>query len=111
MSGTIIVGTQFGDEGKGKLIDYLTEESDIVVRFQGGNNAGHTIVVDDETYKFHLIPSGILYENKTVIIGSGVVIDAKVLCEEIENLEKRGHKTDNLHIAGNAHAIMPWHIA
>ncbi len=111
MSGTIIVGTQFGDEGKGKLIDYLTEESDIVVRFQGGNNAGHTIVVDDETYKFHLIPSGILYEDKTVVIGNGVVIDAKVLCEEIEDLEKRGHKIDNLRIAGNAHAIMPWHIA
>lgn len=111
MSGTIIVGTQFGDEGKGKLIDYLTEESDIVVRFQGGNNAGHTIIVDDETYKFHLIPSGILYEDKTVIIGSGVVIDAKVLCKEIEDLEKRGHKIDNLRIAGNAHAIMPWHIA
>ena len=111
MTGTIIVGTQFGDEGKGKFVDFLTEESDIVVRFQGGNNAGHTIIVDDETYKFHLIPSGILYENKTVIIGSGVVIDAKVLCEEIENLEKRGHKIDNLRIAGNAHAIMPWHIA
>jgi len=111
MTGTIIVGTQFGDEGKGKFVDFLTEESDIVVRFQGGNNAGHTIIVDDETYKFHLIPSGILYENKTVIIGSGVVIDAKVLCEEIEDLEKRGHKIDNLRIAGNAHAIMPWHIA
>ncbi len=111
MSGTIIVGTQFGDEGKGKFVDFLTEESDIVVRFQGGNNAGHTIIVDDETYKFHLIPSGILYEDKTVIIGSGVVIDAKVLCEEIEDLEKRGHKIDNLRIAGNAHAIMPWHIA
>ncbi len=111
MSGTIIIGTQFGDEGKGKLIDYLTEESDIVVRFQGGNNAGHTIVVDNDIYKFHLIPSGILYENKTVIIGSGVVIDTKVLCKEIESLEKRGHKINNLYIAGNAHAIMPWHIA
>ncbi|NOQ56367.1 MAG: adenylosuccinate synthase [Nanohaloarchaea archaeon] len=111
MTSTVIVGTQFGDEGKGKFVDMLSKDYDVIVRFQGGNNAGHTIVVDGKTYKFHLIPSGILYEDKSVIIGSGVVIDTKILCEEIESLEKKGHKITNLKIAGNAHAIMPWHIA
>ena len=111
MSATIIIGTQFGDEGKGKIIDYLAEDSDIIARFQGGNNAGHTLVVGDETFKLHLIPSGILHKDKTVIIGNGVVVDLKILNEEIEALEKRGHKTGNLKIAGNAHVVMPWHRA
>lgn len=108
---TVIIGAQFGDEGKGKIIDYLAEKSDIVVRFQGGNNAGHTLVVGGDTFKLHLIPSGILYKDKTVIIGNGVVIDAKILLEEIGTLEKKGHSARNLKISGNAHAIMPWHRA
>lgn len=111
MSATIIIGTQFGDEGKGKIIDYLAEDSDIIARFQGGNNAGHTLVVGDETFKLHLIPSGILHKDKTVIIGNGLVVDVKILNEEIEALKKRGHKIENLKIAGNAHVIMPWHRA
>ncbi len=111
MSATIIIGTQFGDEGKGKIIDYLAEDSDIIARFQGGNNAGHTLVVGDEIFKLHLIPSGILHKDKTVIIGNGLVVDVKILNEEIEALKKRGHKTGNLKIAGNAHVIMPWHRA
>ncbi len=109
MSAKIIIGTQFGDEGKGKIVDCLAEDSDIIARFQGGNNAGHTLVVGDETFKLHLIPSGVLHEDKTVIIGNGVVIDVKVLDEEIKSLEKRGYKIRNMKIAGNAHAIMPWH--
>ncbi len=111
MSATIIIGTQFGDEGKGKIIDYLAEDSDIIARFQGGNNAGHTLVVGDEIFKLHLIPSGILHKDKTVIIGNGLVVDVKILNEEIEALKRRGHKTGNLKIAGNAHVIMPWHRA
>ncbi|MFH1657627.1 MAG: adenylosuccinate synthase [bacterium] len=111
MSARIIIGIQFGDEGKGKIIDYLAEESDIIARFQGGNNAGHTLVVGDETFKLHLIPSGVLHDDKTVIIGGGVVIDIKILCEEIDALKKRKHPVENLKIAGNAHVIMPWHRA
>ncbi|RLG15072.1 MAG: adenylosuccinate synthase [Candidatus Nanohalarchaeota archaeon] len=111
MSAKIIIGTQFGDEGKGKIIDCLAEDSDIIARFQGGNNAGHTIVVGDETFKLHLIPSGVLHKNKTIVIGNGVVVDVKILNAEIESIEKRGHKIGNLKIAGNAHAIMPWHKA
>ncbi|MFH1127753.1 MAG: adenylosuccinate synthase [archaeon] len=111
MTATIIIGTQFGDEGKGKIIDYLADGSDIIARFQGGNNAGHTLVVGDETFKLHLIPSGVLHDDKTVVIGSGVVIDIRILCEEIDELKKRGHSVENLKIAGNAHVIMPWHRA
>ena len=111
MAATIIIGTQFGDEGKGKIVDYLADKADIVVRFQGGNNAGHTLVVGDETFKLHLIPSGVLHSDKTVVIGSGVVIDVKILCEEINELKKRGQTVENLKIAGNAHVIMPWHRA
>lgn len=111
MSAKIIIGTQFGDEGKGKIIDYLSADSDIIARFQGGNNAGHTLVVGNETFKLHLIPSGILHKEKTVVIASGVVIDVKILTEEIDTLKKKGYKTENLKIAGNAHVIMPWHRA
>lgn len=111
MSATIIIGTQFGDEGKGKIIDYLAEKSDIVARFQGGNNAGHTLVVGDETFKLHLIPSGVLHNDKTVVISNGVVIDVKTLTEEIDSLKERGHDINNMKIAGNAHVIMPWHNA
>ncbi len=111
MSATVIIGAQFGDEGKGKIIDYLAEKSDMTVRFQGGNNSGHTIVVEGRTYKMHLIPSGILYRKKAAVVGNGVVIDPKILLEEIDTLAKKGHSAENLKISGNAHAIMPWHKA
>ena len=90
MPGIVIVGAQWGDEGKGKLTDLLAEQADVVARFQGGNNAGHTIVRDGEEFKFHLIPSGILYPGKTCMIGNGVVIDPGVLIEELEGLRRRG---------------------
>ena len=86
MPGLVIVGAQWGDEGKGKVVDLLAEQADAVIRFQGGNNAGHTIVLGEETYKFHLIPSGILYPGKTCAIGNGVVVDPKVITEEILSL-------------------------
>ena len=89
MAGLVIVGAQWGDEGKGKVVDLLAEQADLVVRFQGGNNAGHTIVRDGETFKFHLIPSGILYPGKLCAIGNGVVVDPKVLTEEIAELSRR----------------------
>ena len=107
---TIIVGSQWGDEGKGKITDYFAINADYVVRFQGGNNAGHTLIVNNETYKLHLIPSGILYPNVISIIGNGVVIDPKVLLQEIKNLKERGNKV-NLKISERAHLIMPYHIA
>lgn len=109
MPATIIIGAQWGDEGKGKITDLLAQEADMVVRYQGGNNAGHTIVIDDDEYKFHLIPSGILNPNVVCIIGNGVVIDPKVLIGEIESLIERGVDTENLRISGNAHLIMPYH--
>ena len=90
MPGIVIVGTQWGDEGKGKVVDLLAEHASMVVRFQGGNNAGHTIVRDGEEFKFHLIPSGILHPGKTCVIGNGVVIDPEVLTGEIEALRRRG---------------------
>src|SRR5213076_1003075 len=90
MPGIVVVGAQWGDEGKGKVTDLLAERVDAVVRFQGGNNAGHTIVRDDGEWKLHLIPSGILYPGKTCVIGNGVVIDPKVLTEELEGLRRRG---------------------
>ena len=90
MSAFIVLGAQWGDEGKGKMTDYLAEEADVVVRFQGGNNAGHTVVVGDKQYKLHLIPSGILYEDKLNVIGNGVVVDPKALFKEIDYLEDVG---------------------
>jgi adenylosuccinate synthase len=110
MPGTVIVGAQWGDEGKGKVIDLLAERADVVVRFQGGNNAGHTIVHGGETWKFHLIPSGILYPGCTCIIGNGVVVDPGVLCEEIEGLRARGVDVSHLKLSANAHLIMPYHL-
>jgi len=107
---TVIVGTQWGDEGKGKITDYFGAQSDYVVRFQGGNNAGHTVMVGNETYKLHLIPSGVLYPNAVSVIGNGVVIDPKVLLEEIKGLQERGIEP-NLKISERAHVIMPYHIA
>src|SRR6059036_2815011 len=109
MPGIVIVGAQWGDEGKGKVTDLLAEKADAIVRFQGGNNAGHTIVRDGEVYKFHLIPSGILYPGKRCLIGNGVVVDPKVITEEIAALHARGIDTSGLKISANAHVIMPYH--
>jgi adenylosuccinate synthase len=108
--GIVIVGAQWGDEGKGKVTDLLAEQADMVIRFQGGNNAGHTIIRDGETFKFHLIPSGILYPGKTCAIGNGVVIDPGVLTGEIEELRHRGVDVSGLRISANAHLIMPYHV-
>lgn len=106
----VVLGTFYGDEGKGKIIDYLSENADASIRCSGGNNAGHTINVNGVKYAFHLIPSGILNENTKAIIGNGVVIDPKVLITEIEELKANGHKVDNLYISDKAHIIMPYHI-
>jgi adenylosuccinate synthase len=109
MPSIVIVGAQWGDEGKGKITDLLAEKADVVVRFQGGNNAGHTIVRGDEIYKLHLMPSGILYPGKLCVIGNGVVIDPKVVTEEIVELTRRGIDVSGLRISANAHLIMPYH--
>ena len=111
MSAFIVLGAQWGDEGKGKMTDYLAEEADVVVRFQGGNNAGHTVVVGDTDYKLHLIPSGVLYDNKLNVIGNGVVVDPKALFTEIDYLEGLGVKVtpEKLIISDRAHLIMPYH--
>jgi adenylosuccinate synthase len=107
--GIVIVGAQWGDEGKGKVVDLLAEQADAVIRFQGGNNAGHTIVRDGEKFALHLIPSGILYPGKRCIIGNGVVIDPGVLTGEIDALRARGVDMSGLRISANAHLIMPYH--
>ncbi|MFH0816003.1 MAG: adenylosuccinate synthase [Methanobacteriota archaeon] len=109
MPATVLIGTQWGDEGKGKSTDYYAERADVIVRFQGGNNAGHTIVIGDETFKFHLLPSGILREGKQAFIGNGVVIDPSVLIKEIDDLEARGRSVAGLKISDRAHVIMPYH--
>jgi adenylosuccinate synthase len=112
MSGVVIVGAQWGDEGKGKIVDVLTERADVVARFQGGHNAGHTVVINSEKFVLHLIPSGILHRNKLCIIGNGVVIEPAALIEEIDGLKERGVTVGkNLIISKNAHLIMPYHIA
>ncbi len=110
MTVTVIVGSQWGDEGKGKITDYYASRVDIVARFQGGNNAGHTIMVGDEVFKFHIIPSGILHEEKKAVLGNGVVVDPWVLMEEIEGVERSGRKVKNLFISDRAHVIMPYHV-
>jgi adenylosuccinate synthase len=110
MPGIVIVGTQWGDEGKGKVVDLLAEQANVIVRFQGGNNAGHTIVRDGEEFKFHLIPSGILYPDKTCVIGNGVVLDPNVLLGELDALRRRRVDVSNLRISANAHVIMPYHV-
>jgi adenylosuccinate synthase len=109
MPGIVVVGAQWGDEGKGKVVDLLAEQADAVIRFQGGNNAGHTIVRDGEKFALHLIPSGILHAGKKCIIGNGVVIDPKVLTGEIDGLKARGVDMSGLRISANAHLIMPYH--
>ncbi|HEY2603403.1 MAG TPA: adenylosuccinate synthase [Thermoleophilaceae bacterium] len=110
MPGLVIVGAQWGDEGKGKVTDLLAETADVVIRFQGGNNAGHTIVRGNEVYKFHLVPSGILYPGKLCLIGNGVVVDPKVITSELDELRRRGVDTSGLRISANAHLIMPYHL-
>ncbi|MEI6446937.1 MAG: adenylosuccinate synthetase, partial [Actinomycetes bacterium] len=110
MPGIVIVGAQWGDEGKGKVTDLLAETADTVIRFQGGNNAGHTIVRDGVEWKLHLIPSGILHPGTTCAIGNGVVIDPSVLTAELDELKRRGVDVSNLRISANAHMIMPYHL-
>ena len=111
MSSVVVVGTQWGDEGKGKIVDLLTRYADYVVRFQGGNNAGHTLVVEGKKFVFHIIPSGILYEDKMCMIGNGVIIDPGVLISEMDELQKQGLSVspDRLMISERAHLIMPYH--
>ena len=110
MPGLVIVGAQWGDEGKGKVVDLLAEQANLVIRFQGGNNAGHTIVREGETFKFHLIPSGILYPGKLCAIGNGVVVDPKVLRGELDDLRRRRIDIGGLRISANSHLIMPYHM-
>ena len=109
MPGTVVVGTQWGDEGKGKLTDLLAGEMDMVVRYQGGHNAGHTIVVGEQTFALQLVPSGILHPHIVNVIGNGVVVDLRVLLDEIDMLEAKGIDTSNLVVSGNAHLVMPYH--
>ena len=110
MPGIALVGLQWGDEGKGKVTDLLARDMDVVVRYQGGNNAGHTIVVEGERYALHLIPTGILYPHCTPVIGPGVVVNPQVLLEEMESLASRGTDVSRLLLSGNAHLIMPYHL-
>ena len=111
MTNVVVVGAQWGDEGKGKIVDWLSEKADIIVRFQGGHNAGHTLVVNNITYKLRLLPSGIVRKNKISIIGNGVVIDPWALLDEIKEIEKLGIKITkkNLYISENATLILPLH--
>ena len=111
MSSIVVVGTQWGDEGKGKITDFLAEQADVIARFSGGNNAGHTIQFGGETYKLHLVPSGIFYKDKLAVIGNGVVVDPVALLKELDGLNERGISTDNLRISNRAQVILPYHIA
>ena len=111
MPATVIVGAQWGDEGKGKIVDLLAQEADLVCRYQGGPNAGHTVVVGDETYKIRQIPTGLI-AGKRCAIGAGCVVDPAVLIGELDEVESRGHPTSGyLFVSGNAHLVMPWHVA
>lgn len=110
MTSVVVVGTQWGDEGKGKITDFLSQDAEVVARYQGGNNAGHTIKFDETTYKLHLIPSGIFFKDKTSVLGNGMVIDPKALVEEIAYLHERDVTTDQLRISNRAHVILPYHI-
>lgn len=109
MSAVVITGTQWGDEGKGKIVDYLAARADVVVRFQGGSNAGHTVAVNGEEYKLRLLPSGILYPKTLCVIGNGVVLDPQVVLEEIDAMNSRGIDTGSIRISNRAHVVMPYH--
>ena len=109
MPGAVVVGTQWGDEGKGRFTDYLAKEASLCVRYQGGHNAGHTLVVDGEVFKLQLVPSGVLYPWVVPVIGNGVVVDPRVLLTELEMLQSRSIDTRPLRLSGNAHLIMPYH--
>lgn len=110
MSTVVVVGSQWGDEGKGKITDFLAESAEVVARYQGGNNAGHTILIQDKKYKLTLIPSGIFYKNKICVIGNGTVINPAALIEEIKYIQENGFSTDNLRVSDRAHVIMPYHL-
>ncbi|CAM3941074.1 adenylosuccinate synthase [Mesobacillus zeae] len=110
MSSVVVVGSQWGDEGKGKITDFLSENAEVVARYQGGNNAGHTIKFNGETYKLHLIPSGIFYQDKICVIGNGMVVDPKALVKELAYIHEKGVSTDNLRISNRAHVILPYHL-
>ena len=111
MPNVVVVGLQWGDEGKGKIVDFLSARANVVARYQGGHNAGHTVVINNEKFILHLIPSGILYKGKTCLIGNGVVVDPAALIEEINGLKERGVEIHDLFLSKNAHVIMPYHIA
>jgi adenylosuccinate synthase len=110
MSSVVVVGSQWGDEGKGKITDFLSQQAEVVARYQGGNNAGHTIVFHGEKYKLHLIPSGIFFPEKICVIGNGMVVDPKALVQELAYLHEKGVSTDNLRISNRAHVILPYHL-
>ena len=110
MPATVIVGAQWGDEGKGKIVDLLAQHSDVVCRYQGGPNAGHTIIANGETYKFKHMPSGVLW-GKECVLGAGCVVDPGVFIDELDDLEARGISTERVRLSGNAHLVMPWHVA
>ncbi|MEC9488761.1 MAG: adenylosuccinate synthase [Halanaerobium sp.] len=111
MANKVVIGTQWGDEGKGRVVDMLAREADVVVRYQGGNNAGHTVVVGDKKYALHLIPSGILFGNKKSVLSNGMVIDPKSLIKEMASLQEQGIELSNLYISEAAHAVLPYHLA
>ena len=110
MSSVVVVGTQWGDEGKGKITDFLSENAEVIARYQGGDNAGHTIQFGGKTFKLHLIPSGIFSPDKISVIGNGVVVNPKSIVEELAYLHSEGVSTDNLRISSRAHVILPYHI-
>ena len=109
MSAVVVMGTQWGDEGKGKIVDYLAEQSDVVVRFQGGSNAGHTVTVEGKEFKLRLLPSGILYKGKICVIANGVVVDPEVLLQEMDGMTAQGIEVDGIRISNRAHVILPYH--
>lgn len=110
MTSVVVVGTQWGDEGKGKITDFLSANAEVIARYQGGDNAGHTIVIDGKKYKLHLIPSGIFFPEKISVIGNGMVVNPKSLVKELNYLHEEGVTTDNLRISDRAHVILPYHI-
>ena len=109
MSSVIVLGAQWGDEGKGKIVDYLAQRADAVVRYSGGSNAGHTVVVDNISYKLRLLPSGVLFKDKVNVLGNGVVINPGVVLQEIEGMKEKGIDCSNLVISDRAHVVLPYH--